>query len=110
LRQSRTLHTLTFGPISEVHFRPLKLDEDPLAYLGILVDIIQEWDRYSVRKVLDGEPVQGNEVELSEDSGLVIVRFLGPEGKARASKVEKDLKSFLGEWQKLVQVTFEVAP
>src|SRR6266852_2465186 len=26
LRQSRTLHTLTFGPISGVHFRPLPGD------------------------------------------------------------------------------------
>jgi hypothetical protein len=25
----------------------LRVDEDPLAYLGILVDILQEWDRYS---------------------------------------------------------------
>jgi hypothetical protein len=47
--------------------------------------------------------------ELSANSGIVEVRFLGPEGKGRASKVEKDLKSFLADWQKIVAVTFEPA-
>jgi hypothetical protein len=88
---------------------PLNLDEDPLAYLGILVDIIQEWDRYSVRKVLDGEPIQGNEVELGENSGIVEVCFLGPEGKGRAGKVERELKASLSDWQKLLRITFEAA-
>jgi hypothetical protein len=84
---------------------PLTLDDDPLAYLGILVDIIQEWDRYSVRKVLDGEPIQGNEVELSPKNGVVVVCFLGLDGKGRAKKVEKDLNTALADWEKLVQLS-----
>jgi hypothetical protein len=84
---------------------PLMLDDDPLAYLGILVDIVQEWDRYSVRKVLDGEPVQGNEVELLPKAGVVVVRFLGADGKGRANKVEKDLNNALANWEKLIHLS-----
>jgi hypothetical protein len=84
---------------------PLKLDEDPLAYLGILVDILQEWDRYSVRKVLDVEPIQGSEVELFSVSGVVHVRFLGIEGASRTKKVERDLNSALVDWDQLVRLS-----
>jgi hypothetical protein len=82
----------------------LALDEDPLAYLGVLVDVVQEWDRYSVRKLLDSEPIQGNEVELGAQGGRVILRFLGSEGKNRARKVKKELSLALLEWSRLLQL------
>ena len=47
------------------HRRPCRpcpgLADDPLAlYLGILVDIIQEWNWYSVFKDFDREPIPGD--------------------------------------------------
>lgn len=45
----------------------LTAEEDPLAYLGILVDIIQEWNRERVHPntIFFGElPVQSNEVDI----------------------------------------------
>lgn len=33
----------------EIKTTPISLNDDPLTYLGILVDIIQEWDRYRVK-------------------------------------------------------------
>ena len=46
---------------------PLRLEEDALAYLGILVDSVQDWDRYTVSKdsVIGGMlPLQGSDVLL----------------------------------------------
>lgn len=82
----------------------LALDDDPLAYLGVLVDILQEWDRYSVRKVLDSEPIQGNEVELGVHRRKVKVYFLGPDGTSRAKKVRKDLNIALADWEKMLEL------
>jgi hypothetical protein len=82
----------------------LALDDDPLAYLGGLVDVIQEWDRYSVRKVLDSEPIQGNEVELGVDIGKVKVYFAGPDGISRAKKVRGDLNIALRDWTKVLEL------
>jgi hypothetical protein len=64
----------------------LSLADDPLAYLGILVDIVQEWNRYSVFKMLDREPIQGIEVELGNTGGKVSLSFREPNGEKRAEK------------------------
>jgi hypothetical protein len=82
----------------------LPLTEDPLAYLGILVDIIQEWNRYSVFKDLDREPIQGIEVKLGAERGKVLVQFLEPNASSRAAKLEKDLDKTLDGWRELVEV------
>ena len=45
----------------------INLDQDPLAYLEVLVDLLQEWDRYSVlgeTAFSDEELLQSNEVFL----------------------------------------------
>jgi hypothetical protein len=83
----------------------IALSDDPLAYLGVLVDVIQEWDRYSVRKVLDSEPIQGNEVELGAEHGKVKVHFLGSSGKSRAEKVRSDLNIGLKDWTQILQLS-----
>lgn len=46
----------------------LDYKEDSIAYLGIMVDIIQEWDRYTVFKdsIITGAlPIQGRDVEVT---------------------------------------------
>jgi hypothetical protein len=82
----------------------IALSEDPLAYLGIMVDVIQEWDRYSVRKALDSEPIQGNEVKLGVRSGKIKLHFLDPDGAKRAKKVRRDLDTALKGWTKILEL------
>jgi hypothetical protein len=79
----------------------LPLTEDPLAYLGILVDIIQEWNRYSVFKDLDREPIQGIEVKLGAQRDKIFVQFLEPKATA---KLEEDLDKALSGWRDLVEL------
>jgi hypothetical protein len=82
----------------------LSLDEDPLAYLGVIVDVIQEWDRYSVFKKLDREPIQGTEVRLGHNLDKVIIEFGEPNSKVRADKLKKNLSAALTDWGKFVDV------
>jgi hypothetical protein len=82
----------------------LALREDPLAYLGILVDVIQEWNRYSVFKDLDREPIQGIEVKLGLVSDKIVVQFLEPNATGRAEKLTKELDQALAEWRDLVEI------
>jgi hypothetical protein len=83
----------------------LPLNDDPLVYLGILVDIIQEWNRYSVFKGLDREPIQGIEVMLGSNHGKIIVQFLEPNAASGAVKLTKDLDKALSGWRDLVEVS-----
>jgi hypothetical protein len=83
---------------------PLRLEEDPLAYLGVLVDVLEEWDRYSVFKALDSEPIQGIDVELGTESGKVAVKFLGGLGANRAKKLKSNLNAALADWTALLDV------
>jgi hypothetical protein len=80
----------------------LSLDEDPLAYLGVLVDVLEEWDRYSVFKALDAEPIQGTEVELGAPADKVVLRFVGPQGPKRANKLRANLNEALDGWTMLL--------
>jgi hypothetical protein len=80
----------------------LTLAEDALAYLGVLVDCLQEWDRYSVgrRSILGGSlPLQGVEVRLGVDAGKVVVNF---GSDRRAEKVGSALSDALLGWEQLV--------
>ncbi len=82
----------------------LPLDEDPLAYLGVLVDIIQEWDRYSVFKALDSEPIQGTEVELGSKAGKILVHFVGSSGPSHAKKLRSNLDEALSDWATVLEI------
>jgi hypothetical protein len=82
----------------------LRLSDDPLAHLGILVDIIQEWNRYSVFKALAREPIQGIEVELGTKAGKIFLRFKEPNAFKRAEKVRKELNQALADWSDLLEV------
>lgn len=82
----------------------MSIEEDPLAYLGILVDIIQEWDRYFVFKDLDREPLQGTEVKLGFNGTRVVVEFVDPDATNRAKKTIGDLNESLTDWGSYVEV------
>ncbi len=82
----------------------LTIDEDPIAYLGILVDCIQEWDRYSVvpDTVLQNLlPVQGIDMKLELANGRIVVTF--PDAR-RAEKVRKELENALDGWAAVVEI------
>lgn len=83
----------------------LSLDEDPLAYLGILVDGIQEWDRYSVSReaVISGTlPLQGVDVKLGVTNGIVSIDYCNPDRAQRVTKALND--SLSDEWTQLVSI------
>jgi hypothetical protein len=85
--------------------KPLQLDEDPLAYLGILVDCIQEWDRYTVSResVIAGVlPLQGADVKLANEGERIQIDYSDPD---RAAKVCKDLDNSLSdEWKQILDI------
>jgi hypothetical protein len=80
----------------------LKLEDDPLAYLGILVDVLQEWDRYSVQRgaVLAPEPaLQGVDVPTTvTKNGVLEVKLPAK----RYGKAKKDLDKALQDWEQLL--------
>ena len=89
------------------------LNDDPLAFLGILVDILQQWDRYSVsgESAFSGiEPVQSNEVTLKKDPiNNKILNFRYPNKSNEndnklAKDLLKDLDRCLMEWKEIVNV------
>ena len=82
----------------------LSLSGDPLAYLGVLVDILQEWNRYSVKKAIGREPIQGIEVQLGVQDGKILVRFEEPESGKRAKKVVKGLDEALEGWRDILDI------
>lgn len=85
-------------------FSRFRIEEDPLAYLGILVDCIQEWDRYTASRgtLIAGRlPMQGIDVKLGTSSGRVVLEF--PSVKA-AERVREGLNEALLEWDSVLEV------
>lgn len=86
----------------------LSLEDDPVAYLGILVDILQEWDRYPVtrgRFLLHGSsktptlPLESRRVTLnSNGTDSITLRYPTATGK----RIEDELKTCLIEPSNLV--------
>ena len=80
-------------------FSPLGMEEDALAYLGILVDCIQEWDRYTVSResVVGGYlPLQGADVSLRTDGGRVCLGF---SDVYRRERIRRALNQALDNWE-----------
>lgn len=85
--------------------KALSMKDDPLTYLGILVDCLQEWDRYTVQRhsVLGGMlPVQGRDVALGTLDNKVVVSFR--KECRRAKKVREALDESLADWRSVVEV------
>ncbi len=87
-----------------LQIKPIRVEEDPLAYLGVLVDCIQEWDRYTV----SGEPViagllplQGADVDLKTERGKIVIDYRDEE---RAASVRDALGRSLQGWANIVEI------
>jgi len=83
----------------------LSISEDPLAYLGILVDLLQEWDRYTIKRasVLQEEilPLQGKDVKLYIRNGIIRINY-GDREHARS--IKKNLENALEGWEDIVRI------
>jgi hypothetical protein len=82
----------------------LAVKEDVLCYLGVLVDILQEWDRNTIERssVVSGQlPVQGVDVNLSRKKGRVVVHYRDTD---RAKAVRRNLTKALVGWAAFVEV------
>lgn len=80
----------------------LQIEEDPIAYLGILVDCLQEWDRYTVsgESVIGGAlPLQGVDVELGYDASNITIAY---HNSRVAESVRKSLDVALADWESIV--------
>ena len=101
LQQDRNLYSDSHNDIPK-----LNLDDDPLAYLGILVDCIQEWDRSTIRKVstLSGPtPIQGKDMALSycEQNDQIVVNYFN---ENVAKKIRKELNNSLNGWNQILLI------
>ena len=91
---------------------PLRLDEDPLAYLGILVDILQEWDRHSMRRTRaiksDRRGINNDDVWIGNDGSRIFIEYRSRDATqdARNDDIRKDLNRSLADWESLVDVSF----
>lgn len=81
-------------------FKKLELTEDPLAYLGILVDLLQEFDRYSVFPNKDKAPLQNTDVLLGSCESKIVLKF--PE--ERVVKIKKELDACLKDWDQIIDL------
>ncbi len=69
----------------------LSIDEDPIAYLGLMVDILQDWDRYSSRRGayvlqrgrVEGLPLQSGEVSFKVTTRGLVVRIKHEKARGR---------------------------
>lgn len=104
------------------HINPTKLltknnhlkigyDDDPLAFLGVLVDILQEWDRYTVTRrgesAFSGvEPLQHIDVGLKRNSRKILLKYPPKSSKNNDKDWKKDLtenlSNCLENWKDIV--------
>lgn len=93
------------------------LSDDPLAFLGILVDLLQEWDRYNAHRGRHsrplepvGLPVQGVDVTAYCDGERLILGFpWGPNPKkSRKESLSEELDNSVPGWRQFV--TLESRP
>lgn len=80
----------------------LKASDDPLTYLGVLVDIVEEWDRFRVRPNALGKsaPLQGVDVRLGNSGGVVTVSY----PSSVAEQVRKQLAKTLDGWDQYLKI------
>lgn len=99
------LHNIQQNNIAGIDALPaLGIGDDPLTYLGILVDILQIWDRASVKrkKALSGDlPVQGIDIDLSIKDNKIELDY---KDHNISSIVRKDLNFALKGWNDVVDI------
>ena len=85
----------------------IRIEDDVVTYLGILVDVLEEWDRYSMHRnsVFTGAkslPLQSKDVGLGVGTdGRIIVVY--PDIDI-ANKVQKSLDQSLLFWRTIVEI------
>ena len=87
--------------------RRLKVQQDPLAYLGVLVDILQEWDRYTSKRysiVTHQLPIQAVDMRIATDSNKLSIVF---PNKKHANNTVDSLESSLIGWEEFVRVEYQ---
>ena len=93
-------------------FKKLAVEEDPLCYLGILTDILQEWDRNTVTHecIIGGKlPIQGSEMILGSAvttdgkkiGSKIVIDYKNSE---ISKKVKADLNYALKGWENIVGI------
>jgi len=82
---------------------PLSIEEDPLGYLGVLIDCVQEWDRYFVFSKPERLPIQGSDVSLGRDNNRIVIN-LGDMNRTRAEKIRVELDRALVGWTKIIEL------
>lgn len=92
---------------NEYNYKNLSYSDDPLTYLGILVDILQEWDRFSVNKnslFSKKSALQNTDVEIGIDSssGLIKLRYSDPDV---LKKIRDALDESLSGWEKIITLS-----
>ncbi len=85
----------------------IALKDDPLAFLGLLVDKLQEWDRYKVKlrgqSAFTGEdPLQSTQIELNYTNSKITMKY--PE--KFVEDLCKEITNCLNEedWTKVVKI------
>jgi hypothetical protein len=84
----------------------LRLEEDPIAYLGVMVDGLQDWDRYAVRRgaafgTSAQLPLQGSDVQVDATGDRLEFRI------PNARLVTKLVEAFdiaLEDWRQLLSI------
>ncbi|TAN70708.1 MAG: hypothetical protein EPN17_04365 [Methylobacter sp.] len=94
----------------ETFFR-LALDDDPLAFLGLLVDLLQEWDRYKVKQrgvsAFSGSvPLQSNFIILDGDMETSHIILQYPRDLEATSNLKTGITNCLkiADVNKIVQI------
>jgi len=87
----------------------LSLEDSPLEYLGVLVDILQEWDRYSVNKdevFATNDRLQGTQVDIDKDSIPDKLKFIFDytDKKDLQTGLLKALNFSLVDWKNILQI------
>jgi hypothetical protein len=83
----------------------LSIDDDPLTFLGVLVDSIQCWDRFSVDPgaVFAGDlPAQESDVQVDFTANTATLEFAIP--KKPFEKITGELDASLKDWRSYLNV------
>lgn len=94
----------TSWPIRNCCLDKLDIEEDPLTYLGILVDCIQEWDRNTIshESIIGGFlPIQGANVELNIRGDKIEINY---NNLYCSAEVQQTLNECLNNWTNFVVI------
>ena len=92
---------------------PLTLSDDPLVFLGILVDLLEEWDRPSARRTgtveSDRRRINGADMRVGVTSdGKISLKYGCRDGKfrERGEEMTRELDHALAGWRDVVELSF----